>query len=945
MKKNNNRVQFDLTDNVYSKQIKIVNDNYKSDGVISVNGKKGEVVLNYIDQAEKGKPLGVVPLNEDGYIDNKFIHDVTPNLTFENGISEKDGVVRLGAYWDEDTQSYVGELGKEGLFFAGNPQGSVDDMYSMNLTKDTSLLFSRNIDLFASQSSSSGVATGRLMMRSSLYDGYHSILVGNHINQTGDSKGIKLETQHYDEDLNPVIKKITLSQYGISVHDEVGVGMTYDANYSYKGLLNDRWIPDIGGVREYAIENIGLAVVNAEEFGSGTVLRKALTSTVSGSFGAGVSYKGGAVNFGSTRYKGYSMGGFSFKIGYDTVASGDYAAVFGKESEARGDFSTAFGMSSVSSGNFATSFGERNISNEWGSLTIGRFSLGGEDQKDWVDGSPIFKVGNGVGTSNRSNSYVIYNDGRTKQDGIAEYSSKIHDRYTDRTLVDKEYVDISISEIPSYIPTLTEVLENDNYGKSALSIVGGKNYVNGREGLTLRTISGTSTIENGDGSSVRSGIHLSLDIASFWVGNGSTYMDENSLTIYAKEDLAEFTTRVKGKPAVNNSDFVTLKQLNDVADEIPTKASTLQEVTDEGNTTSNAISISGGSNINTNITGLILTSSLGGGSIYSYNQGIPGGYISFGNTTIIRALSGAEFRLASGMNTSSSFNTRVSGLDAEEEDEFVTKKQLDNIESLFGVIDELSEELKDKVERSGDTMTGTLQLSPGSISEPPAIIPSGNLTSIPQNGAIEYDGNNLYIVIQNERYPIIQQYIHTFETNGINLFIYEDDLVGEEVSQEIQVVNSLNLSSINSIEFSFELLLTKLSNERFGERKIKIQSSLSGGEYHDLVEIEFDDSINQTNTGALPISDKVSIYKANSGLTSIYWKGCHYDTFTSYRESSTFGTKDLINLRSPNVSVEDWESGVDISIRLVVSGVIKSSPDATSQIITGRFKSRIKRID
>lgn len=49
-------------------------------------------------------------------------------------------------------------------------------------------------------------------------------------------------------------------------------------------------------------------------------------------------------------------------------------------------------------------------------------------------------------------------------------------------------------------------------------------------------------------------------------------------------------------------------------------------------------------------------------------------------------------------------------------------------------------------DRNGDTMTGTLNLSSGTTTEPPVKIPIGTLTTVPQDGAIERDANGDYFV-------------------------------------------------------------------------------------------------------------------------------------------------------------------------------------------------------
>lgn len=60
-----------------------------------------------------------------------------------------------------------------------------------------------------------------------------------------------------------------------------------------------------------------------------------------------------------------------------------------------------------------------------------------------------------------------------------------------------------------------------------------------------------------------------------------------------------------------------------------------------------------------------------------------------------------------------------------------------------------------KVDKSGDTMTGTLQLTEGTTTEPPLIIPQGELTTVPQDGALERDAaGDLFITKEGSRLKI-----------------------------------------------------------------------------------------------------------------------------------------------------------------------------------------------
>lgn len=135
--------------------------------------------------------------------------------------------------------------------------------------------------------------------------------------------------------------------------------------------------------------------VSSVAFGSGTLA----SSSASSAFGV------------STK----ATGSYSSAFGDNTTASGNASSAFGDRATASGAYSTAFGRQTIASGSNSSAFGFYAVANEYASLAIGRYSTEGAAQSSWSLGSPIFKVGNGTSAANRSNSYVLYNDGRSEQ--------------------------------------------------------------------------------------------------------------------------------------------------------------------------------------------------------------------------------------------------------------------------------------------------------------------------------------------------------------------------------------------------------------------------------------------------------------------------------------------------------------------------------------------------
>lgn len=170
-------------------------------------------------------------------------------------------------------------------------------------------------------------------------------------------------------------------------------------------------------------------------------------TTSSGIASTAIGYETIASGVGSTAFGRYSTasGEYSSAFGFESEASGNRSSAFGSHSRASGYASSALGGETTSSGIYSSAFGFGTTANEYAALAIGRFSTDGAAQTSWTPGSPIFKVGNGDDVSTRSNAYVLYNDGTSTQYGIASYGADYSANFTDRSLVDKAYVDSKAS--------------------------------------------------------------------------------------------------------------------------------------------------------------------------------------------------------------------------------------------------------------------------------------------------------------------------------------------------------------------------------------------------------------------------------------------------------------------------------------------------------------------
>jgi hypothetical protein len=130
----------------------------------------------------------------------------------------------------------------------------------------------------------------------------------------------------------------------------------------------------------------------------------------------------------------YAKGHTSFATGYSTLADGQLSATFGAATHASGLLSfatglfttasgwgsTAFGGFTTASGNGAVAMGDNTIAQAYSSLSIGRFNAAAGNPLTWGFWDPVFMVGNGSSSTQRSNAFTVYNS------GIADFGSFIN---------------------------------------------------------------------------------------------------------------------------------------------------------------------------------------------------------------------------------------------------------------------------------------------------------------------------------------------------------------------------------------------------------------------------------------------------------------------------------------------------------------------------------------
>lgn len=154
------------------------------------------------------------------------------------------------------------------------------------------------------------------------------------------------------------------------------------------------------------------------------------------------------------RTRASSSGSVAF--GDQSNASGTGSVAFGNFTVASGQYSSAFGQNNAASGNFSSAFGKDVYSAEYASFTIGRYGPYSAPQSSWVDGSPIFKVCNGASSGNRSMAYVLNNDGKSIQYGVASYDGDYSSSFTNNSLVSKQWVENIVTGVVNNTLTSTE---------------------------------------------------------------------------------------------------------------------------------------------------------------------------------------------------------------------------------------------------------------------------------------------------------------------------------------------------------------------------------------------------------------------------------------------------------------------------------------------------------
>jgi hypothetical protein len=107
----------------------------------------------------------------------------------------------------------------------------------------------------------------------------------------------------------------------------------------------------------------------------------------------------------------------SIAIGRNTTASGFVATAMGNGTTASNWYATAIGSGTVASGRTTLAMGNATTAQGYGQLVLGQYNILQGDGTNWVGTDDIFIIGNGTGTSARSNAFTIKKNGNTQING------------------------------------------------------------------------------------------------------------------------------------------------------------------------------------------------------------------------------------------------------------------------------------------------------------------------------------------------------------------------------------------------------------------------------------------------------------------------------------------------------------------------------------------------
>ncbi|MBB4117855.1 hypothetical protein GGR32_000127 [Mesonia hippocampi] len=220
----------------------------------------------------------------------------------------------------------------------------------------------------------------------------------------------------------------------------------------------------------------------------------------------------------------------------------------------------------------------------------------------------------------------------------------------------------------------------------------------------------------------------------------------------------------------------------------------------------------------------------------------------------------------------------------------------------------------------------------GTPEAPPLLIPEGELTTTPVNGAIEHDEDNIYIVHNGVRYPILKRYIHK-ETNyngALNVYVRTTNEAGDIITSPMSYsfYKGMPFKTTSSVSAKFTFSTDKIYNDYVNSREISLQvkSDVAAFGWKTLSTIGFNDDL-EIRVPKLEILsfDIEMLYIPVGNSRHIRFKAFpqSYNTLSDITVATKYIT-------SPGFATS--RNDLELEFRLVYTCVVTEKPPGTRQI-------------
>ena len=185
---------------------------------------------------------------------------------------------------------------------------------------------------------------------------------------------------------------------------------------------------------------VGFTMNGQWSYNSNNTGVQASTCTASGSYSTAMGKNTNATGYGSVAmgeqntasgsrafamgyWNNLASGSNSFAIGETTTASGSSSVAMGRNTTASANYSTAIGYRTTASGINSFAIGEETTASDYASVSIGSYNsvnstvtVGGNATSFDTDNA-AFVIGNGTGSSTKSDAFVVYFNGNATLSG------------------------------------------------------------------------------------------------------------------------------------------------------------------------------------------------------------------------------------------------------------------------------------------------------------------------------------------------------------------------------------------------------------------------------------------------------------------------------------------------------------------------------------------------